>query len=82
MTLAAMDPLFQPFEPPTARGTGKRLRRVPVRVLLPNMVTLLALCSGLTAIRLALEGRFEFAVAAILVAAALDAIDGRVARLL
>jgi CDP-diacylglycerol--serine O-phosphatidyltransferase len=60
----------------------RRFRRVPVRVLLPNMITLLALCCGLTAIRMGLEGRFEFAVAGIIAAAVLDALDGRIARLL
>ncbi len=59
-----------------------RFRRVPLRMILPNMVTLLALCSGLTAVRMAFEGRWEFAVGAVLVAAVLDALDGRVARLL
>lgn len=60
----------------------RRFGKVPIRVILPNMVTLLALCSGLTAIRMAFEGRWEFAVGAVLVAAVLDAVDGRVARLL
>ena len=46
------------------------------------MITLLSLCAGLTAIRLALEGRIEWALGAIVFAAALDGIDGRVARLL
>lgn len=55
---------------------------MPLRLILPNMVTLLALCSGLTAVRMAYEGRWEFAVGAVLVAAVLDALDGRVARLL
>jgi CDP-diacylglycerol--serine O-phosphatidyltransferase len=51
-------------------------------VIVPNLITLLALCLGLTAIRLAFEGRLEPAVIAIVVAAALDGVDGRVARLL
>jgi CDP-diacylglycerol---serine O-phosphatidyltransferase len=59
-----------------------RFRRVPLRLIVPNMVTLLALCSGLTAVRMAFEGRWEFAVFAVLLAAVLDGIDGRVARLL
>lgn len=59
-----------------------RFRRVPIRLIIPNMVTLLALCSGLTAIRMAFEGRWEFAIGAVLVAAVLDALDGRVARML
>jgi CDP-diacylglycerol--serine O-phosphatidyltransferase len=59
-----------------------RFRRVPLRLIIPNMVTLLALCSGLTAVRMAFEGRWEFAVGAILVAAVLDGLDGRVARMM
>lgn len=67
----------------TATGSGpKQRRQVPVRLLLPNFVTLLALCAGLTAIRFTFEGRFEIAIYAIIFAAALDGIDGRVARLL
>jgi CDP-diacylglycerol--serine O-phosphatidyltransferase len=53
-----------------------------VRILAPNLITLLALCAGLTAIRLAFEGRFELALGAIVFAAVLDGIDGRLARLL
>jgi len=68
------------------RGTREqRLRRfkmIPVRFLLPNIITLLALCSGVTAIKLGMEGRFELAVGAVIVAVVLDAIDGRLARLL
>ncbi|MFK7793270.1 MAG: CDP-diacylglycerol--serine O-phosphatidyltransferase [Devosiaceae bacterium] len=82
-----MSGLFQDFEPGGKPGSprGKRwqrVNRVPLRVVLPNMVTLLALCSGLTAIRLALEGRLELAMMAILLAAFLDALDGRLARML
>ena len=50
--------------------------------MLPNIITLLALCAGMTAILYALENRFDAAVAAIMVAGALDGLDGRVARLL
>lgn len=60
----------------------RRLRRVPVRVLAPNLVTLLALCSGLTGVRMAFEGRIEMAVYLVVLAAALDGVDGRLARLL
>lgn len=60
----------------------RRFRPVPVRMLLPNLVTLLALCVGLTGIRLAFEGKLELALYAIVFAAALDGIDGRLARLL
>ncbi|MBC8035662.1 MAG: phosphatidylcholine/phosphatidylserine synthase [Rhizobiales bacterium] len=59
-----------------------RFKRVPVRYLLPNLITLIALCSGITAIRLGIEGRFELAVAAVIVAILLDAVDGRLARFL
>ena len=77
-----MSELFPPVDHQSVR-TGRRFRRirsVPFRVVLPNMVTLLALCAGLTAIRMALEGRFLWAIAAVVLAALLDAVDGRVAR--
>ncbi len=61
---------------------GRRFRAVPVRMLVPNVITLLALCAGLTAIRLSIEGRMELALGAIVFAAVLDGIDGRVARLI
>ncbi|MDZ4791388.1 MAG: phosphatidylcholine/phosphatidylserine synthase [Hyphomicrobiales bacterium] len=57
-------------------------KAVPLRKLIPNLITLLGLCAGLTAIRMAIEGRFEFAIAAIVIAALFDALDGRMARLL
>lgn len=60
----------------------RRFRMVPVRYLLPNMITLLALCSGVTAIRFAFEARYELAVAGVMLAVVLDAVDGRLARLL
>ncbi|MGQ4272531.1 CDP-alcohol phosphatidyltransferase family protein [Terrihabitans sp. B22-R8] len=55
---------------------------VPIRVLIPNLITLLAICIGLTAIRMGMEGRMELAVYAVVAAAVLDALDGRLARLL
>jgi hypothetical protein len=66
------------------RGNNRlfRFKRIPMRFSLPNIVTLLALCAGVTAIRLGIEGRFELAVAAVIVAIVLDAVDGRLARLL
>jgi CDP-diacylglycerol---serine O-phosphatidyltransferase len=60
----------------------KTFQPVPIRYLLPNLITLLALCSGITAIRLAFEGRFEIAVGAIILAVFLDGLDGRLARML
>ena len=77
-----------PFEPRRRRLLRRRIlrrprfRAIPVRTLVPNIITLLALCAGLTAIRLAVEDRLEWALAAIVFAAALDGIDGRVARML
>jgi CDP-diacylglycerol---serine O-phosphatidyltransferase len=60
----------------------RQFRRIPVRTLAPNLVTLLALCAGLTGIRMAFENRYGLALAAIVFAAVLDGIDGRLARLL
>lgn len=88
-----MTGLFPPVDPegedrPQGGQAGaldtrlRRRRQVPFRALLPNMVTLLAIAAGLTAIRLAIEGNFELAVGALIFAAILDGIDGRVARLL
>src|SRR5882757_7330831 len=74
--------MFTPFERDRIEARRQRFRAIPVRMLLPNMITLLALCAGLTAIRLAFEQRLEWALAAIVFAAALDGIDGRVARML
>ena len=50
--------------------------------LLPNLIMISAMCAGLTGIRFAINGQFPAAVAMILVAAVLDGLDGRVARLL
>ncbi len=74
--------IFSPFEPDRPLGQRRRFRAIPVRTLLPNVVTLLALCAGLTAIRLATEQKFELALAAVVFAALLDGIDGRIARML
>ncbi|MBX9819502.1 MAG: CDP-alcohol phosphatidyltransferase family protein, partial [Afipia birgiae] len=60
----------------------RRFSRVPMRIVLPNLVTLLALCLGMTAIRFAAEEKFETAVVFIVAAAILDGLDGRLARAL
>jgi len=52
------------------------------RVILPNMLTLIGVCIGLTSIRFALDGKFEFAIIAIIFAALIDGLDGRIARLI
>ncbi|MFD0915721.1 CDP-diacylglycerol--serine O-phosphatidyltransferase [Pseudahrensia aquimaris] len=75
-------PEFEPEEPDEAEASSGRLRDIPLRMLVPNLITLGAICSGLTAVRLAFDGRFEFAVVAIVFAAILDGLDGRMARLL
>ncbi|WP_425406052.1 CDP-alcohol phosphatidyltransferase family protein [Hwanghaeella sp.] len=61
---------------------GRRLRGLSVHGLIPNAITVSATCAALTGVRFALEQRWEFAVGAILLAAILDALDGRMARLL
>jgi len=76
-----------------APGFRSRLRRFRPRTrpryhgpsfnrLIPNIMTMLGLCAGLTAIRFALDGRWEQAAGLIVVAGAIDGIDGRLARLL
>jgi CDP-diacylglycerol--serine O-phosphatidyltransferase len=60
----------------------KKFRGLSINRMIPNMLTLLALSAGLTAIRFALDEKWEFAVLAIVVAGILDALDGRIARLL
>jgi CDP-diacylglycerol---serine O-phosphatidyltransferase len=75
--------MYPPFGPDRHRLLRRpRFRAIPVRTLVPNVITLLALCAGLTAIRLAVEDKLEWALAAIVFAAMLDGIDGRVARML
>jgi CDP-diacylglycerol---serine O-phosphatidyltransferase len=77
---------FSPFDRDRYRDRlefqRRRLRSIPVRTLVPNLITLLALCAGLTAIRLAFEDKIEWALAAIVFAAGLDGLDGRIARLI
>ena len=75
-----------PFDPERDERRRRQLvfarGQVPVRVLIPNIFTLVGLCAGLTAIRMGIESRWDLAVAALVFAAFLDGIDGRVARLL
>src|SRR6195256_1995114 len=71
-----------PVDPKYPEMRRRRFRPIPVRMLVPNFITLLAICAGLTAIRLSTEGRMELAVAAIVFAAVLDGLDGRVARMI
>lgn len=78
-----LDPAEEPDDWPPRR----RLRRglaggLPLRAIAPNAVTALALCSGLTGIRFAIDGHFERAVTMVLIAGVLDGLDGRIARAL
>jgi CDP-diacylglycerol--serine O-phosphatidyltransferase len=80
-----MDHLLPKLEKDERRRRHRLLFRhnkIPVRLLVPNFFTLLSLCAGLTAIRMAIELRYEMAIALVVVAALLDGIDGRVARAL
>jgi CDP-diacylglycerol---serine O-phosphatidyltransferase len=60
----------------------RRLKALPINRMIPNVLTMLALCAGMTAIRFGLQDRWEHAVIAIAVAAILDGLDGRIARML
>lgn len=77
---------FPPFisngdaDPGDPRGPG--LRDIPLRMIWPNLITVLAICAGLTGVRLAVDGDFSRSVMLVLLAAFLDGIDGRVARAL
>jgi CDP-diacylglycerol---serine O-phosphatidyltransferase len=80
-----MDPIVRELEEETRRRRKRRMfdhERIPVRMMVPNFVTLLGLCWGLTSIRMSIDGRWELALGAIVLAAMLDGIDGRVARYL
>lgn len=60
----------------------RRLRGLSINRLIPNALTLMGLCAGMTAIRWALEERWEVAVAAVVVAMVIDGLDGPVARMM
>lgn len=80
-----MDPIVPQLEKETRRRRRRRMfshARIPVRMMVPNFFTLLGLCAGLTSIRMSIEGRYDFALAAIVFAALVDGLDGRIARLL
>jgi CDP-diacylglycerol--serine O-phosphatidyltransferase len=64
------------------RERHPRLRDQSINRLIPNMLTVMALCAGLTSMLYALQGRWEPAVIAIVAAGVLDGLDGRIARLL
>src|SRR3954471_9766563 len=64
------------------RPRVRRIAPFSVNRMVPNILTLLALCAGMTAIRFAVKGQFEYAVFAIIAAGVFDGLDGRLARLL
>jgi len=64
------------------RPRRERLKSQSFNKMIPNILTMLALCAGLTALRFGMEGKWEPAVLSLVVAAVLDALDGRIARLL
>jgi CDP-diacylglycerol--serine O-phosphatidyltransferase len=68
------------LRPPRMRV--RRITSLSLNRVIPNVLTLLALCAGMTAIRFAINGKYEAAVIAIIVAGIFDGLDGRVARLL
>lgn len=79
------DPVVPRLEEETRRRRRRSLfrhRQVPVRMLVPNFFTVMGLAAGLTAIRMAIEGRYELSLVAIVFAALLDGVDGRLARAL
>ncbi|MDD3030005.1 MAG: CDP-diacylglycerol--serine O-phosphatidyltransferase [Alphaproteobacteria bacterium] len=64
------------------QNTRRGVKDLPLTRLLPNMLTLFSLCSGLTGVRFAMQEQWENAVLAILLAAIFDVLDGRIARML
>jgi CDP-diacylglycerol--serine O-phosphatidyltransferase len=62
--------------------TPSERRGIPLRAVVPNAVTAMALCSGLSGIRFAIAGKWDVAIAMIMIAAVLDGMDGRIARML
>lgn len=64
------------------RPRRERLRALSINRMIPNILTMLALCAGLTALRYGLEQKWEQAVLSLVVAAILDTLDGRIARIL
>ncbi|MES2252918.1 MAG: CDP-diacylglycerol--serine O-phosphatidyltransferase [Pseudomonadota bacterium] len=74
----------QPFRSrlPERFQARRRLKAQSLTAMIPNITTLMALCCGMTAIRFALLEKWELAIVSVLLAAILDALDGRLARLL
>lgn len=75
---------FSSFDPEGSRPDDAHRRRspIPMRYVIPNVLTILAICAGVSGIRLAFEHRYESAILMVLLAAILDGVDGRIARLM
>lgn len=80
MTMPKDQAELQDLRPDAPKQKGRK--RLHIVQLVPNFLTIAALCAGLTAVRFAIEGSFGLAVALIIAAAILDGLDGRLARLL
>ncbi|WP_051908526.1 CDP-alcohol phosphatidyltransferase family protein [Candidatus Odyssella acanthamoebae] len=68
--------------PERFKATRERMSNVNIALIFPNLATVIALCMGLSAVRFALQERWEFAVGAIFLAGLFDGMDGRIARML
>ena len=71
-----------PVDPQAAKSGRRPRKKLHIAQLIPNFMTVAALCAGLTGVRFAIEGRFGLAVALIIAAAIMDGLDGRLARYL
>lgn len=80
------DPISDRLEDGTRRRRRRRMlfshQKIPVRMIAPNLFTLLSLCAGITAIRMGIEARFDMALLLVVLAGLLDGVDGRLARML
>ncbi|MET3560214.1 CDP-diacylglycerol--serine O-phosphatidyltransferase [Bartonella japonica] len=76
--------LFSSFNPEGQHDDSANRWRspTPMRYVIPNIITVLAICAGMSSIRLAFENRYEAAILMVLLAAVLDGADGRIARLM
>ncbi|MCS6855304.1 MAG: CDP-alcohol phosphatidyltransferase family protein, partial [Elioraea sp.] len=77
-----LSPAMERWRARMRRRSRPRFQGLSFNRLIPNLMTLVGLCAGLTAIRFALLERWDAAAAAIVVAGVIDGLDGRIARLL
>lgn len=67
---------------PEKRVVFKKLKTISIRKIIPNLITIASICAGLTGLRYAFEDQFDMAIFMVLLAALLDGLDGRIARLI